>query len=417
MFERIVNMTIRFFVGVWVVRYLGPDHYGVYSYVLSLAVLFETFTALGLDNIVVRECSRDRVRNDKVLATAFWLRFGGAVVGYAAVASTVLSLEESWLVQIAVLIIACRMFFNTSLIADFWFQSQIQSKYSVYVRGTASAVAAGLQVAAILADLGVLVFIAILVVRSAVQALGFAIAMRQRGPSLRRLLPSAQLGRRLLRDAWPLMISAFSTMVYMKVDQIMLRSMVGEAEVGIYASAVKLSEVWYFLPMAIANSVFPEIVRSREQVSPERYQRRLQRFYDALAALAYGVAIPVSLLAPVLVPLLFGQEYAGAVPTLQIHVWSFVFIALGVGRGKWLVAENMTKIAMGATVLGALTNVGINWFVIPNHGGIGAAWATMISYAIYAYFALALVAKTRFTFWQLSKAIVAPVRYLRQYVQ
>jgi PST family polysaccharide transporter len=265
--------------------------------------------------------------------------------------------------------------------------------------------------------LGVLVFIAILVVQTAVQALGFAIAMWQRGPSLRQFLPSAQLARKLLWDAWPLMISAFSTMVYMKVDQIMLRSMVGETEVGIYASAVKLSELWYFLPMAIANSVFPEIVRSREQMSPERYRYRLQRFYDALAALAYCVAILVSLLAPVLVPLLFGENYAGAVPILQIHVWSFVFIALGVGRGKWLVVENLTKIAMGATVLGAVTNVGINWFVIPNYGGIGAAWATMISYAIYAYFALALVAKTRFTFWQLSKAIVAPVRYLRQYVQ
>lgn len=412
MAETIGMKALRFFVGVWMVRYLGPENYGIYSYAVSIAALLETFTTLGLNQIVIRECSRDRYENDRVLATAFWLRGIAAVVVVTVLAAVILRVEDDWLTRTAVLVVAGRMFFNTSLVADLWFQSQIQSKYSVYARSVANLAAAGLQVAAILAGTDVLVFLAILTVQSVIQAIGFAVAIRRLGPPLTRLLPSKALSRTLLKDSWPLMISAFSTMVYMKVDQIMIKNMTGQAEVGIYASAVKLSELWYFIPVAIANSVFPEIVRSREDLSTSEYMGRIQKFYDVMAGLAYAVAIPVSLAAPYVVPLVLGEEYVEASYILQIHVWSFIFIALGVARGKWLVAENLTKYAMMATVVGAATNIGLNLFLIPMQGGYGAAWATLISYAIYAYVTLALTPPTRKAFVQLSKAIVAPIRYL-----
>lgn len=414
MAETIGMKALRFFVGVWMVRYLGPENYGTYSYAVSIAALLETFTTLGLNQIVIRECSRDRYDNDRVLVTAFWLRGMSAVLVIATLAVVLFQVDDDWLTRTAVLIVSASMFFNTSLVADLWFQSQIESKYSVYTRSVASVTGAGLQVIAILANANVLVFLGIFTVQSVVQALGFAFMFRRRGPALTQVFPSKALSIRLLKDSWPLMIAAFSTMVYMKVDQIMLKNMAGQVEVGIYASAVKLSELWYFIPVAIANSVFPKIVQSREDLSTSEFMSRTQAFYDLMAGLAYIVAIPVSLAAPFVVPIILGEEYAPASYILQIHVWSFIFIALGVARGKWLVAENLTKYAMMATVVGAVTNVGLNLFLIPMYGGVGAAWATLCSYAVYAYVSLALAPATREAFVQLSKAIVAPIRYVAQ---
>lgn len=412
MLERIGIQGIRFFVGVWMIRYLGPDQYGVYSYALSVVVLMSTFSALGLDNIVTRECSRSRDEPGRVLVTAFWLRFGAAIVMALLTAGAILTIEQDPLVQFAVLIISVRMVFDASFIADFWFQSQIQSKYSVVVRSGGAVCAAALQVGAILADASVLVFLGILAVQSSLQALGFAAMIRRHGPPLSSFSPSGAIAKRLLRDSWPLMISAFSTMVYMKVDQIMLKQMATTEAVGVYASAVKLSEVWYFIPIAFASSVFPEIVRLREDADRSEYLDRVQNFYDLTAAVVYVVTFVVTLSAPYIVPWIFGESYAGAGTILQIHVWSFIFIGLGVARGKWLIAENLTRLAMMATLMGAVVNVVLNLVLIPEYGGIGAAWSTLVSYAVYAYFSLLLSKKTRTAFVQVSKAIVAPVRYM-----
>jgi len=412
MAERIAQKGIRFFIGVWMIRYLGPENYGVYSYALSFVAISETFTTLGLKQIVIRECSGDDYDDGVVIVSGFWMQLVAAVVVFITVALLILQFENDWLVQVAVFIIAARVFFRPFRVSDFWFQSKIRAKYPVYVRTVAMLTASGTQVTAILLEASVLAFISILLAQFVIQAVGFVIVFKLYGPALSEWRPSVPLMRELLRDSWPLMVDAFSTMVYMKVDQIMLENMVGRTEVGLYATGVKLSELWYFLPSSIAASVFPEIVRSREALSAERYRHRLQKFYDAMAVLAYTVAIPVTFAAPYLVQILFGAEYSGTTPMLQIHVWSFLFIALGLARGKWLVAENLTKFAMAATVTGAVLNIAINFYLIPLWGGVGASWATLVSYIVYSYVALAFFSETRDTFYQLSKSIVAPIRYI-----
>jgi len=417
MLERIGQKGIRFFVGVWMIRYLGPENYGVYSYALSFVAISETFTTLGLKQIIIRECSGDEYDDDVVIVSAFWMQFVAAAVVFAVVAFVILQFEDDWLIRTAVFIISARMFFRPFRVSDSWFQSKIRAKYSVYVRTFAMLVASGMQVAAILLEASVLFFVIILLAQFAIQAIGFIIAFNLYGPALSSWRPSAPLMQELLGDSWPLMIDAFSTMVYMKVDQLMLENMVGRTEVGLYATGVKLSELWYFLPSAIAASVFPEIVRSRETLSAERYRDRLQKFYDAMALLAYTIAIPVTFVAPYVVRILFGAEYSGTTPMLQIHVWSFLFIALGLARGKWLVTENLTQFAMAATVSGAILNIALNVYLIPIWGGIGASWATLMSYTVYAYIALAFMSKTRGTFFQLSKAIVSPVRYIPKFIK
>jgi O-antigen/teichoic acid export membrane protein len=196
----------------------------------------------------------------------------------------------------------------------------------------------------------------------------------------------------------------------MKIDQVMLGEMVGDSAVGIYATAVKISELWYFIPSAIAGSVFPKIVSSRENASEEVYRERMQAFYDAVALLSYLVIIPVTLSAEPLIKLIFGAEYAESASILQVHIWAFLFVALGTAQGKWLVTENFTKFSMLTAILGAFFNVSLNAFVIPTYAGLGAAWATLLAQAIANYFSLFLLRTLWPTVFQLSKALMVPLR-------
>ena len=95
----------------------------------------------------------------------------------------------------------------------------------------------------------------------------------------------------LVKESWPLIFAGLAIAVYMKIDQIMLGEMIGKKAVGTYAAAVRLSEIWYFIPMAIASSVFPSIVKSK-QLDEQIYKKRMQKFYDLNAILAYGLSVP-----------------------------------------------------------------------------------------------------------------------------
>jgi PST family polysaccharide transporter len=214
----------------------------------------------------------------------------------------------------------------------------------------------------------------------------------------------------MMQDAWPLIFAGLSSSVYMKVDQVMLGEMVGESSVGIYATAVKISELWYFIPTAIASSVFPKIVSSKENASEKVYRERMQVFYDLISLLSYIVIIVVVFSADPLIDIIFGEEYKRSATILKVHIWAFLFASFGAVRGKWLVAENMTNLAMLTTFLGAALNVGVNIFLIPEFGGVGAAWATFLSQGMAVYISCLMIPPLRGVFIQMTKAIGFPFR-------
>ncbi|OAD19255.1 polysaccharide biosynthesis protein [Candidatus Thiomargarita nelsonii] len=131
----------------------------------------------------------------------------------------------------------------------------------------------------------------------------------------------------LLRDSWPLILSGMVVSIYMKIDQVMIKEMLGTKEVGLYAAAVKLSEAWYFLPVLITNSLFPAIIKAKK-VSQEFYYNRLQKLYDLMVWMAIAIALPMTFLSDWIVNLLYGGEYNEAGNILRVHIWAGVLNTL-----------------------------------------------------------------------------------------
>ena len=100
-----------------------------------------------------------------------------------------------------------------------------------------------------------------------------------------------------------------------------------------------------------------------------------------------------------LINLLYGYEYREAGSILAIHIWSALFVFTGVGTSAWFIAEGLTYLSFRKTLLGAITNVILNLFLIPTYSGNGAAVATVISYSIAAFFSNAFSKQTRGLFY------------------
>ena len=85
------------------------------------------------------------------------------------------------------------------------------------------------------------------------------------------------------------------------------------------------------------------------------------------------------------VDLLFGGSFAEAANIIVIHVWSSVFVFLGVASGKWVVAEGRSELALQRTLCGLGANIGLNMLLIPKYGGLGAAYATLAAQMTSAF--------------------------------
>jgi O-antigen/teichoic acid export membrane protein len=397
-FDKVLRMGVGLLVGVWVARYLGPEQFGLLNFALAFTGLFGAIATLGLQGIVVRDIVRDPDGAKATLGTAAILHLLGGFLTFLLILFTIAQLRpDDPLARTIVAILGSMMLLKVSQIAVYWFESQVQSKYIVWVQNSVFLLFALVKVLLILREAALIAFVWAMLAEAAVVAIALLVVMGARGQALSRLRVSVIRANALLRDSWPLILSSIAIMLYMKIDQIMLGQMIGDEAVGIYSAAVRISEVWYFIPMVVVASVFPAILEAKNR-SNTLYYARLQQLYDLMVLLSVSVALPMTFIATPLVVLLFGAPYAASGTVLAIHIWASVFVFLGVASSKWFLAENRQLLSLQRTVLGAIANVGLNLWLIPFYGPVGAAIATVGSYAIAAFLSDVLNRETRTMF-------------------
>jgi len=396
--EQLLRMVAGLLVGIWVARYLGPEQFGIFSYAIAFASLFSSIAKLGLDGIVVRDLVREPEQRDRYLGTAFWLKLGGALIMLGAVALATQFTSSDHLTNLYVLIIASGAIFQSFEVVDFYFQSQVLSKFVSICKMTQLLISSILKLYFIFTGADLIWFVLVTLVDQFTLALSLYLAYRyQKLGSFYRHF-DMKTARQLLKDSWPLIFSGLVVMIYMRIDQIMIKEMLGEREVGLYSTAVRLSEVWYFIPMIITNSLIPAIV-SAKKISKELYYTRLQRLYTFMVWMAIGIALPMTFLSDFLITLLYGEAYRDAGIVLMIHIWAGVFVFLGVASGSWLISENLQRFAFYRTFLGVIVNVILNCILIPKYGLIGSAFATVAAQLMAALIFDAFSKKTRVTFF------------------
>ncbi len=379
-FDKILRMGVGLIVGAWVARYLGPDQFGLMNYVGSFVTILSVFATLGLDSIVVRDIVNDVSCRDDILGSAFVLKFVGGVFTFILSMLTIFFLRSGdtlayWLVGI----LASGTIFQAFDTIDFWFQSQVKSKYTVYARNVAFMAVALIRVVLISVKAPLVAFAVANITEIAFSALGLVIVYKQTGLSIFSWKLKINSVGKLLKDSWPLVLTGVVIMIYMRIDQVMIGQMVGDHEVGIYSAAVRLAEVWYFIPMAVSASVFPSVVEAKS-LGDVRFYKRLQKFYNVMALVGYSIAVPVTVLSGWLVKIVYGQSYSKAGPMLMVLIWAGLFVNLGVARASFLTAMNWTKVYFITVLLGGIVNIALNLILIPKYGGLGASIATLVAY-------------------------------------
>lgn len=410
--EQVAGLGLAFIGTVIVARYLGPEDFGSLAYALSLAALFGAAGHMGLHGLVVREIVKLPDLRPATLGTAVILKLFGVAAGYAILVLYAWLYEGAGTTQFYLIVVAgLALLFQPLAVIDYWFQAFVQARYTVIAKVSSHGLATGLKLFLVFAGAGLVYFALAHLFQALLTALFLIGVFYLKAVNK----PSQWVFRRdrakdLLRQGWVIYLGSIFAVIYLKVDLVMLRWLSDTAEVGQYAVAAQLSAAWYFIPTAIVVSFFPKLIQLRDRNEPLFY-RRFQQLFDMLFVMALIVALAVTFLAPWLVALLFGSDYSASASILMIHIWAAIFIFMRAALSKWILIENALYFSLFTQGLVAASNVLLNYLLIPLYGGVGAAYATLISYAIASFLALLFYRRTRVVFWQMARAILAPIRY------
>ena len=410
--DKILNMGLIFLVTILVARYLGPAKFGVLAYAISILALFASFGHVGLRSIVIHELTKYPKSKHEIMGTSLILIIFGYLIGLILMLLFSLTTESIQSEQFWVLLIlASTLLFRPLHIIDLWFQSRLEAKYTTIAFTSATFMASIIKIVLVFSGANLILFASANVIQ-VILATAILIFLYHYKSKLNLInwYFSYDMMRNLLPRSWKSYIGSIFAVIYLKIDQVMLKWIVGTEEVGVYAIAASLSEVWYFIPVAIVSSFFPKLIKLKKN-NPILFNKRLQQIFDLLFIIAFGVAIIVTLISKPLIIIMFGEVYQNAAAILMIHIWAALFIFMRALFSRWIVIEDVLIFSMITHGSGALLNIVLNYILIPQYGGEGAAYATLFSYATSSYFALLLYFKTRPIFWMMTKSLFSPLRY------
>jgi O-antigen/teichoic acid export membrane protein len=383
--EQFLRIIAGLFVGIWVARYLGPEQFGLFSYALAFTAIFSGIAKLGLDGIIVRELINNPEKRDIYLGTAFWLKILGAIIVMGVMAAIVPFTSNDATTNLFIFIIAAGLVFQSFEVVEFHFQSLVLAKIVTICKIIQLSLSAITKIYLVLTEAELYWFVLVTVFDAMSLAVSYSIAYRLQKDRTFYKKFNFNIAKEMLNNSWPLMISSVVVMVYMRIDQIMIKEILGEREVGIYSAAIRLSEAFFFIPAIITASLFPAILNAKKQ-GDEVYKKRLQQLYTFMVWSGIGIALPMTFAGEWLIVWLFGHVYQEAAQVLIIHIWSMPFVFLLLASGRWLIAEGLSKIALFRNLFAALLSVFLNLFLIPNYGIGGAAISTLVAFFSAAYF-------------------------------
>lgn len=379
-FGDVINKIITLAVGIFLIRYLSAISYGKLSFALAYLLFFNVLTDLGINQILVREISRDKSIAAKYIGNAGIVKLVLSILA-TTLAITIITLmhypqDTTFYIYIMSLTI---LFTAFSDLFSLIFQVELKMEYRMLVNLIDRVLSAGLMFWLIF-TYGTLLQIIIVLVFSKLVAL-FVSYFFSRKFVRHKFEFNINIFKFLLKESWPLALTAFFVMIYLRIDQVMLSWMKGDAAVGYYTAPVRLAESLSIIPFAFTISIFP-LLSKYYNTSRISHKRTYQVSFKYMLMIIIPIAVGTTLLAKPIIQLFFGTKFLPSIPVLQILIWSEVFVFFGFIYNKILISANKQIFDLVFTSIAAITNIILNFIFIPRIGIVGAAIATVISYSI-----------------------------------
>lgn len=392
--ENIFRIISGLLVGIWVTRYLGPEKYGVISYIIAFVTIFGTLAKVGLDSIIVRNILNFPEKRAQYLGTSFWLKMAGSLLTIATVSVVVYMSSIPNFVRYYVILISSGLIFQSFEVIDFYYQSQVKSKYISISKIIQLTITSLLKLYLIYIHADLALFIWVYLVEQIILGLMLHITYTlQKHASFYNKF-DLDIAKSLLIESWPVVLVGIAITLQSKIDQLIIGSKLGVQNLGYFALAVGFIEILSFVPIAMNSSISPAIINAKKRSDTE-YKNRLQNYYSVMFFLSLLVGLPIFIFGKYITVILYGADFAPAGTLFSFLALRVLFANMGVARYQFIVNEKLFKFNLVNTFFGALVSVLMNIYLIPIYGAVGAIIASYCSFFVSTFLIDSIYKKTR----------------------
>ena len=409
--EKLIALALGVTVTALIARYFGPEGYGVFNYALSIVVIYTAISTLGMQTFVVQLTLNNDMDKNEILSTSFILRIIGGVILIFASQFTIFLLEPNdRYLQILTLILSTSMVFKAGEVFEYWLQSNLFAKLSSRVRIFTFLISSILKVVIVITGKTLVTYSFIYVIDAIIISLLLYFTYIKINKSKFKFTFNIRYVKIILSKSWYLIISGLMVTLYMQIDKIMIGTMLSQKnEVGIYAAASNIAQMWYFIPLAFITS-YQALVFDKQKSNTDK-QRIFIKLYSIILWLGILASFTILFLSPYIVQILYGEQFNRASDILKISVWAGIFATLGSARSLWLVHRNTHHYQLWFAIIGVVLNIGLNLILIPTLQGFGAAVATLFTQFLTVTIIPLFFKETRLSSIMIVKAFVLPFKF------
>ena len=378
---------------ICIARKLGDEDFGKLSFAYSFAGICFIAADFGLSTILIRNVSRQKELTREYVGNILALKIVLSLICISIIGIFILFTDYPTDVIIILMIFGGVMFFKA--LVDFFcavLNAHERMDIEALIKGANHAILflSGTVVLTVGCGLSGLanVFLIVYLISSIIGFYMVYVIIVEIRPCL-----NLSFWKQILRESLPLALTVVFTVIYFKIDIVMLSLIRGDnSEIGWYAAAMRLIELVGVLPALIVSALFP-IVSSLYKESIDSLRNVFKTSFRYLLAIALPIAVGTLLLSDRLIYIIYGKEYFKTIPALKILAIALIFIFVNYILMNILVAvdRQKTNAIMAGTCV--LVNIALNLCLIPHHGYLGAGTATVVTEIVLFAFGLYYVAK------------------------
>lgn len=384
---KLAQSVLQLVVGMITARYLGPSNYGLISYAASIVAFAIPVMRLGFDATLVREYVESPGKESGISGTAITMNIISAAFCITGV--TLFSAVSNGNDKTAVLVCALysiSLVFAAAEMIQYWFQYKLLSKYSSIIMLAAYFIVSAYKIILLITEKSIYWFAVTHSIEYGLIAVGLFFVYFKKGG---KLSFSFSLGKKLIKNSRYYILAALMLVIIQNTDHVMLTLMKGKEENGFYAAAITATGVFQFVYNAIIDSYRPVILAKKKE-DDAGFKLNMMRLYSITMYLSLAQSIVFSIAGNIIIGVLYGAEYDGAVSVLRILVWFLAFSVMGSVRNVWILAEQKQKYLWIINLSGAVFNILLNLILIKPFGANGAAFASLMT-QLFANFVLGFI--------------------------
>ena len=377
-FDKLFRATLNLLLTILLARILGPEKYGILSYLLAFIFLFTAISSLGINPLVTNKVIKKPKNFSGIILNSYYLRIISSIISYIIFLILIYFLSNKNLYYEYAIIIGFIIVFRCGEVLFSYFEAKSLSKFIVLSQSIGLIISLITIIFILVNNLHFkYIFYAFLaesiIIFLLINFFYFSIT------NTKIIFFSINESKKIILKSLPILLSVVSIILYMRIDQIMIQNMLGEYSLGIYSVSVRFIEIFHFIPKIIIISYLPILLLSK------KYKFKLLKLNAFIFKISLLVVFLILLSSDFLIVRIFGQEYIESSITTKILSFSIIFVFYGVVNEHWYISNNSQKYYGVYVFLGALSNVFLNFIFITKFGINGAALSTLLTYILIIF--------------------------------